>query len=245
MKTTDKKKQHYYFYSLHQLFGLHISRNKHVHQYIRKVLDAFVYDLSLMVWEACYILEENKYTYLYQDRQLYDHQKQLFTVVKSPNPKLILYTAPTGTGKTLSPLGLAQQYKIIFICAARHVGLAFARAAITMHKKIAFAFGCNDPCDVKLHYFSVKECVRDKKNGKIVKTTNVPFLVNFGGEGLKSINSITRILNKVFGKNIGVSMLRHSYLTSKYGKQSKEMEDDAMKMGHSSGQQKAYIKDTN
>jgi len=172
MKTTDKKKQHYYFYSLHQLFGLHISRNKHVHQYIRGVLDAFVYDISLMVWEASYILEQNKYTYLYQDRQLYDHQKQLFTVVKSPNPKLILYTAPTGTGKTLSPLGLAQQYKIIFICAARHVGLAFARAAITMHKKIAFAFGCNDPCDVKLHYFSVKECVRDKKNGKILKVDN-------------------------------------------------------------------------
>ena len=37
------------------------------------------------------IIQNNK------DIQLYRHQKELFTVCKQPNPKLILYIAPTGT----------------------------------------------------------------------------------------------------------------------------------------------------
>ena len=171
-KATTKEKKHYYFYTLYELFGLHIPRNKHVNTYVKNELDSFTYDLPFMVENSCRILEQNAYTYKYQDRKLYDHQKQLFTVAKSSYPKLILYTAPTGCGKTLSPLGLSEQYKIIFICAARHVGLAFARAAISVHKKIAFAFGCNDPGDVKLHYFSVKDCKRDKRNGRILKVDN-------------------------------------------------------------------------
>ena len=31
---------------------------------------------------------------------------------------------PTGTGKTMSPLGLATKFRVIFVCAARHVGLS-------------------------------------------------------------------------------------------------------------------------
>ena len=58
---------------------------------------------------------------------MYDHQKQLFSLVKNPNPKLILYKAPTGTGKTMSPLGISEGYKVIFVCAARHVGLALKK----------------------------------------------------------------------------------------------------------------------
>ena len=46
--------------------------------------------------------------------------------------------SPTGTGKTLTPIGLSEKNKIIFVCAARHVGLALAKAAISCKKKIAF-----------------------------------------------------------------------------------------------------------
>lgn len=53
-------------------------------------------------------------------------------------------------------------------------------------------------------------------------------------------NAITRILNKVFGKKVGSSMLRHIYLSSKYD--IKEMTDDAIGMGHSLSEQKEYIK---
>jgi len=83
------------------------------------------------------------------------------------------------------------------------------------------------------------------KGKKINKETNVAFLVYKDSERLDKVNSITRILNKVFSKNIGVSMLRHSYLTDKYGKENKERENDALAMGHSLQTQSAYIKDVN
>jgi hypothetical protein len=80
------------------------------------------------------------------------------------------------------------------------------------------------------------------KGKKIVKTTNVPFLVNFDGTALARGNCITRILNKVFDKKIGSSMLRHIFLTDKYGDKLKEQQDDAKAMGHSVETQAEYIK---
>ena len=74
------------------------------------------------------------------------------------------------------------------------------------------------------------------------KNLNIPFLVYFNGKPLDKVNSITLILNKIFGKKIGSSMLRHIYLTSKYGDIQKEMQEDAKIMSHSVGQQAEYIK---
>jgi integrase len=81
------------------------------------------------------------------------------------------------------------------------------------------------------------------KGKKITNKTNVSFLVDIKGKPLTSTNSITRILNKVFDKKIGVSMLRHSYLTHKYGNDTKEREKDANMMGHNTMTQNDYIKD--
>jgi len=72
----------------------------------------------------------------------------------------------------LTPLGLSEKYKVIFVCAARHVGLALARSAISIGKRIAFAFGCSAAEDVRLHYFSAKEFTRDKRSGQIRKVDN-------------------------------------------------------------------------
>jgi hypothetical protein len=66
------------------------------------------------------------------------------------------------------------------------------------------------------------------------------FLVNFDGSPLQSVNSITRILNRIFGKNVGATMLRHIYLSSKYDVE--EMNQDAEQMGHTSGMQHEYMK---
>jgi len=75
------------------------------------------------------------------------------------------------------------------------------------------------------------------------KNTLVPFLVNFKGEPFEAKNTITRILNKIFKKKIGVSMLRNIYLTDKYGKSSEEMKDDTTNMGTSvNTAQNNYIK---
>jgi hypothetical protein len=103
---------------------------------------------------------------------LYEHQKQIFTICKSKDPKLVLYIAPTGTGKTITPIALSENNKIIFVCAARHVGVSLARAAISMNKKVAFAFGCNSASDIRLHYFAAKEYTTDRKSGGIRKVDN-------------------------------------------------------------------------
>jgi chorismate-pyruvate lyase len=48
------------------------------------------------------------------------------------------------------------------------------------------------------------------------------------------VNSITRILNKVFGKKVGVSLLRNIYLTDKYSNKVEDLKEDAEAMGTSS-----------
>ena len=74
------------------------------------------------------------------------------------------------------------------------------------------------------------------------KQKEFKLLVKADGSPMNSVNAITRALNRVFGKKVGSSMLRHSYLSSKYGDTAKEMEDDSAAMGHSVDQQKEYIK---
>ena len=72
------------------------------------------------------------------------------------------------------------------------------------------------------------------------KPTQFAFLVNGDGSKFEQVNAITRILNKVFGKNVGSSMLRHIFLSEKYD--IKEMEGDATKMAHSLALQRSYLR---
>jgi hypothetical protein len=57
----------------------------------------------------------------------------------------------------------------IYICAARHVGLALAKSSISMGKCVAFAFGCESVDDIRLHYNSAVEFTKNKKSGSIAK----------------------------------------------------------------------------
>ena len=72
------------------------------------------------------------------------------------------------------------------------------------------------------------------------KPTEFKFLVSADGTPLSAVNSITRALNKVFGKKVGSSMLRHIFLSSKYD--INEMKEDADAMGHSIEEQRRYIR---
>jgi integrase len=74
-----------------------------------------------------------------------------------------------------------------------------------------------------------------------LKTQNVPFLVSFNAKPLKD-NGITRILNKIFGKKVGSSMLRHIYLSSKYGDVLEEQKKDSQLMSHNLSTARDYIK---
>lgn len=91
----------------------------------------------------------------------------------------------------------------------------------------------------------LKKYIKYHPDKMLLKKENIPFLVDFYNKSFKSINSITRLLNKIFNKKIGVSMLRHIYLSSKYGKILQEQERDHKLMSHSLLTQKDYIKKDN
>lgn len=68
---------------------------------------------------------------------------------------------------------------------------------------------------------------------KFRKDKTGAFLIKPDGSAIETINSITRILNKIFNKKISVSMLRNIYLTDKYSEENKEKIKDAAAMGTS------------
>jgi len=75
------------------------------------------------------------------------------------------------------------------------------------------------------------------------KQKNFYLLVNYKGEPLLAVNAITRILNRIFGRPIGVSMLRNISLTDKYKKVMEEMDKTTAEMGTSSNTARGtYIK---
>jgi hypothetical protein len=60
------------------------------------------------------------------------------------------------------------------------------------------------------------------------------------GQQLTYSNTITRIMNRIFGQNLSSSMLRHIFLTTKYDV--KEMKEIADSMGHDLQTQRDYLK---
>ena len=174
-KSSKKDNWHMYYYTIHQVMNINVrNKNSYVCEFITHILNLYKDDVDLYhtILNSSKYIEQNKNLLKFGNLELYSHQKQLFCACKTPKPKLILYTAPTGTGKTLSPLGLTEKYKVIFVCAARHVGLALARAAISCEKKIGFAFGCESVEDIRLHYFAAKDYVINKRTGSIGKVDN-------------------------------------------------------------------------
>lgn len=181
LKRIHKRKTDYAFY-LYTLIQLKKVSINNINSFVMKYVDASVeYAKSLttihnIIQNATDFIEKNKYLLEYEDKELFTHQKELYCITKSTEeeftPKLIFYTAPTGTGKTLSPIGLSENNRIIFVCVARHIGLALAKSAISMEKKVAFAFGCETASDIRLHYFSAINYTRNKKSGSIVKVDN-------------------------------------------------------------------------
>ena len=172
----------YYLYTLIQLKNASIhSLNRHVVAYVDVMIAFGNRNMNLcdIVENAYEFIERNPYLLANEDKQLYTHQKALFSLFnKDPladatvSSKLVLYCSPTGTGKTLSPIGLAENMRVIFVCGARHIGLALAKSAISMEKKIAFAFGCDTASDIRLHYFAAVDFTRDRKSGGIRKVDN-------------------------------------------------------------------------
>lgn len=81
------------------------------------------------------------------------------------------------------------------------------------------------------------------KGKKLPKKFYEPFLVFKDGTAFSADNTITRILNKVFGKKISSSMLYHIYVSDKFGDTVNEMKKVASDRGHTVDMLKEYIKD--
>ena len=163
----------YYYYTLVHVIDKYIKNpNNYVKLFIYGIIEHFKSKISLLklVTTSHRYIEKNPYLLRYSDIKLYDHQKHLFQIFNSKNtqPKLVLYTAPTATGKTMSPLGLSEKHKIIFVCAARHVGIALAKSALSIQKKVAFAFGCKCTEDIRLHYFATSSFVKNDNTGHYI-----------------------------------------------------------------------------
>ena len=174
-KSDNLKLFHFHYFTLYKLLRNNIIKlNRHIKELVLRILTAFEDEINkaIIIENAVEFIEKNESLLKYGDLTLYEHQKEIFSLCKIPTPKLILYMAPTGTGKTLTPIALSEHKKVIFVCAARHVGLALARAAISVNKKIAFAFGCASADDIRLHYFAAKEFTRNKRTGGIGKVDN-------------------------------------------------------------------------
>jgi integrase len=73
------------------------------------------------------------------------------------------------------------------------------------------------------------------------KGLDIPFLVYYNGKPFKDVNSITRILSSIH-HGLGSSLIRHIYLSYKFGDINNEKEDTANNMGHSVQTQNEYIK---
>lgn len=165
----------FHYYTLYKLIRNNITRlNRHIIEITNRLLNLFEgnINISVVIENAVEFIEKNDSLLKYSDLCLYEHQKEIFTAFKNETAKLVLYMAPTGTGKTLTPIALSEKKRVIFVCAARHVGLALAKAAISVNKKIAFAFGCASADDIRLHYFAAKVFTRNKRTGGIGKVDN-------------------------------------------------------------------------
>jgi hypothetical protein len=169
----------FYLYTLVQLKKSTIfNLNAYISTFVDLVINFAITNNENIIRDTLHfsqeIIEKNPHILKFADTTLYDHQKQLFQKFNHhlPTSKLIFYTAPTGTGKTLSPIGLTANYRVIFVCAARHVGLSLAKSAISVKKRVAFAFGCETASDIRLHYFSAFDYTRNKRSGGIGKVDN-------------------------------------------------------------------------
>jgi len=171
----NNKNKMKYYYTLIQLLKNDINNvNTHVIYFINEIIKNQKSDFKELIKNSYEYIERNHLLIKYCNVELYQHQKKLFQAINNPNSKetgkMLLYQAPTGTGKTLSPIGIKK--RIIFVCAAKHIGLQLAKSCISLEIPIAIAFGCKDISDIRLHYFAAKEFTKHRRTGQIFRVDN-------------------------------------------------------------------------
>ena len=77
---------------------------------------------------------------------------------------------------------------------------------------------------------------------KWIKINDNDYLLYSSNGNKLTSPQMTRMLHNIFGKKVSIDMIRHIYLTDKYGKINSEMKKTALEMGHSPEEQSLYIK---
>ena len=169
---TSSRKEYYYYIVINLLRCTVNNVNKYVLEVVNKIMSLGDIKIKNIIKKSSEYIEKNKHVIKYNDIKLYKHQSDIIKVFKRKGKKLVLYQAPTGTGKTLTPIALSRGKKIIFVCVAKHIGLQLAKSCISMEIPIAVAFGCEDPGDIRLHYYAAKDYKRNFKTGGIFRVDN-------------------------------------------------------------------------
>ena len=151
-----------YFYNIHYLIKVY-KINESLLTIITPILNNYTFTSKDILIDSENVIEKNE-IFNYNPIQLFDHQKELFNKITKYDSSFIFYTASTCSGKTLTPIGLTNKYKIIFICASRHIGINLSKSAINVGCKVGFSFGCESKNDIRLHYFSVVNYVKKIPN---------------------------------------------------------------------------------
>jgi len=108
-KEQNKKIYTFNYYTLYKLIRNNIHRlNKFIDTLTRSILTILSDEIEIndLIENGVDLIEKNTNLLKYGDLMLYEHQKEIFAVFKNEGPKLILYMAPNGTGKTITPNAL-------------------------------------------------------------------------------------------------------------------------------------------
>lgn len=158
------------WYSLNHMSTLTIkSPNRYVQELVRRTMASYTPVPQHVLERAVETFEHNEVFTNYADLKLREHQRTLYTCLKSPEPQLILIQAPTASGKTFSPVAIKRRHLFMSV---RHVALEYARLCISAGRRIAFAFNCSSTKDIRVHYAAAINPILDKRTGRVVKVDN-------------------------------------------------------------------------
>lgn len=167
----EDKKYCFELYNINKLVSYYKEKiNKFLLIIIDKLFENKINKLNykLLLKNSAKNIEHNE-VHNYKPFELYKHQKDIYSIFKNnkDKSKFVFYCAPTSSGKTLTPIGLCNDYKVIFMCASKHIGLSLAKSSYYLKKKIGFAFGCTDIEQIRLNYNAVNK-YNTLKNGRKV-----------------------------------------------------------------------------
>ena len=157
--------------------------NTHFLSIVHSIIESHLNKVDIrMVLKNISLLYEHNKIFDYKTLELYQHQKDIFNIFRNNRnvPKFVFYCAPTSSGKTLTPIALCQDYKVIFICASKHIGLSLAKSSFNMKRKIGFAFGCSSEENIRINYNAVHSHITTKNGRKIPNHkdgTNVELMI--------------------------------------------------------------------